>query len=175
MFAKSILSFNFVRIPLQLNLFRNNCVLSAIQSDNLDNNSINSKYIKKKFTLNLIFAKLLVIFSHLLASDRLIDRIISSLIIIINKTLAEVLSIEMDLTLRNLLLVTSNKSFNYSFDRISPLNRRLRTKGIKRYDSSDYCFGLRRLSYLFLLVSLPRHCSSLAGKSYDIYFVLKNN
>jgi hypothetical protein len=61
-----------------------------------------------------------------------------------------------------ILNLITRESFNYSFDTVS--RRRL-----KRYDCY-YCFGLLRLYYLFLLVSLPRCCFSLAGKQ-TIYFI----
>lgn len=55
-----------------------------------------------------------------------------------------------------MLKLFTGKSFNYSLDKLSQ-------RPIKRYNCC-YCFGLLRLYYLFLLVSLPRFCFSLAGK-----------
>jgi len=69
------------------------------------------------------------------------------------------LSVKWDIILN---LIT-RESFNYSFDTVS--RRRL-----KRYDCY-YCFGLLRLYYLFLLVSLPKCCFSLAGKQ-RIYLII---
>jgi len=59
------------------------------------------------------------------------------------------------------LKLFTRKTFNYSLNTLSQ-------RQLKRY-SCYCCFGLGRLYYLFLLVSLPRYCFSLAGKQ-TIYF-----